>query len=786
MRSHEAAPRGNRKPVVILTRLRIVLSAFLLCAVVRAGAADTFVVQDIRLEGLQRITAGTVFNYLPIQVGDTVDDTRTAGAVRALFQTGFFRDVRLERDGDTLVVSVVERPSIDSIEFSGNEDLRTEDLMSALEQMGFAQGRVFNRSIFDQVQQELHRTYFAAGKYGARVTGTVTPLERNRVAVRFEISEGVAAKIRQINIVGNAAFDDDDLLDEFELETTRFFSFLSRSDRYSKPKLAADLETLRSFYLDKGFINFNVDSTQVSITPDKEDVHITINVTEGGRYLVRDIYLQGALIVPEEELFELVTVVQGEVFSRKDVTETARRIGERLGSEGYSFADVNAVPEIDDAEKTVDLTFYVDPGRRVYVRRINFKGNTKTRDEVLRREMRQMESGWISTEAIERSRVRLNRLGFFESVDVETPAVPGAPDQVDVDFSVAERPSGNLLLGAGYSDSQGTVFDISVTEENVRGTGNRLRASFNTSQVSRDISVSWLNPYWTVDGVSRGIDAYSRRTDAGEANLADYDLDQVGSGMTFGVPVSEFTRVNLGFNVERTEFIVGQLASASDEVKDFERESGRRFVTLLVTGAWAEDSRDSRFLPTRGNLTRLSGEVAVPGSKLTYYKLFARHQRLYPLTRDFVFVLEGEIGYGDGFGGTGDLPLTENFFAGGLRSVRGFKANTLGPRETFSGRPNTRARPLGGNLKTVGTAEVILPLPFTKDSSTFRITGFVDAGNVYGPQEDFDFDTLRYSTGIAAVWLSPVGPLTMSFAEPLKSQTGDETQRFQLTFGTSF
>ena len=786
MTSHEAAPRCNRKPVVISTRLRIVLSVFLLCAVVRAGAADTFVVQDIRLEGLQRITAGTVFNYLPIQVGDTVDDTRTAGAVRALFQTGFFRDVRLERDGDTLVVSVVERPSIGSIEFSGNEDLRTEDLMSALEQMGFAQGRVFNRSIFDQVQQELHRTYFAAGKYGARVTGTVTPLERNRVAVRFEISEGVAAKIRQINIVGNAAFDDDELLDEFELETTRFFSFLSRSDRYSKPKLAADLETLRSFYLDKGFINFNVDSTQVSITPDKEDVHITINITEGGRYLVRDIYLQGALIVPEEEMFELVTVVQGEVFSRKDVTETARRIGERLGSEGYSFADVNAVPEIDDTGKTVDLTFYVDPGRRVYVRRINFKGNIKTRDEVLRREMRQMESGWISTEAIERSRVRLNRLGFFESVDVETPAVPGAPDQVDVDFSVAERPSGNLLLGAGYSDSQGTVFDISVTEENVLGTGNRLRASFNTSQVSRDISVSWLNPYWTVDGVSRGIDAYSRRTDAGEANLADYDLDQVGTGMTFGIPVSEFTRVNLGFNVERTEFIVGQLASASDQVREFSEESGRRFITLLVTGAWAEDSRDSRFLPTRGNLTRLSGEIAVPGSKLTYYKLFARHQRLYPLIRDFVFVLEGEIGYGDGFGGTGDLPLTENFFAGGLRSVRGFKANTLGPRETFGDRTNTRARPLGGNLKTVGTAEVILPLPFTKDSNTFRITGFVDAGNVYGPKEDFDFDTLRYSTGIAAVWLSPVGPLTMSFAEPLKSQTGDETQRFQLTFGTSF
>ena len=761
-----------------MAHLRNALGAFLLCAVVRAGAADdAFIVADIRLEGLQRITAGTVFNYLPIQVGDTVDDARTSGAVRALFRTGFFRDVRIGRDGDTLVVSVVERPSIGSIEFSGNEDLDTEDLMSALEQSGFAQGRVFNRSLFDQVKQELQRTYFATGKYGARVTGTVAPLERNRVAVRFEISEGVAAKIRRINIVGNTAFDTDVLLDEFELETTGFFSFLSRADRYSRPKLAADLETLRSFYLDKGFIQFNVDSTQVSITPDKRDVHITINVTEGGRYLLRDVHLQGALIVPEEELFDLVTVVQGEVFSRKHVTETVRQITDRLGSEGYAFASVNAVPEIDDDGKMVDLTFYIDPGRRVYVHRIGFKGNTKTRDEVLRREMRQMESGWISTEAIERSRIRLNRLGFFESVTVETPPVPGTSDQVDVDFTVVERPSGNLLIGAGYSDSQGAVFDISVTEENVLGTGNRLSASFDTSKISRDISLSWLNPYWTVDGVSRGIDVYNRRTDASEANLADYDLDQIGAGMTFGIPISEFTRVNVGFNVERTDFLAG--SATSEEVRKFRDENDGRFVTLLMTGAWAKDSRNSRFLPTRGSLSRLSGEVAVPGSDLKYYKLFARHQRLFPLSEDFVFVLDGELGYGDGYGDTRELPLTENFFAGGLRSVRGFEANTLGPRDSLG-------QPLGGDLKVAGTAELILPVPFARESSTFRITGFLDAGNVYGPKEDFDFDTLRYSTGIAGVWLSPVGPLTMSFATPLKTLEGDETQGFQFTFGTSF
>ena len=764
--------------MTILVRSCIVLAAFLLLTVLRtAAAADAFVVKDIRLEGLQRITAGTVFNYLPIKVGDTVDGTRTAGALRALFGTGFFRDVRLERDGETLVVSVAERPSIGSIEFTGNEELKTENLLSALEQMGFAQGRVFNRSTFDQVKQELHRTYFAAGKYGARVTGTVTPLERNRIAVNFEISEGVAATIRQINIVGNAEFEDDDLLDDFELDTTGFFSFITRSDRYSKPKLAADLETLRSFYLDQGFINFTIDSTQVSITPDKKDVHITINITEGGRYVVGNIYLQGALVVPEEELFGLVTVVQGDVFSRKQVTETARRIGNRLGTEGYSFANVNAVPEIDDAEKSVDLTYFVDPGKRVYARRINFKGNAKTRDEVLRREMRQMESGWISTAAVDRSRVRLNRLGFFESVNVETTAVPGAADQVDVDITVVERPSGNLLLGAGYSDAQGALVDISISDENVFGTGNRLRASLNNSKVSRDISVSWFNPYWTTDGVSRGIDVYNRRTDASNANLADYDLDQIGTGATFGIPISEFTRVNVGITAERTEFIAGE--SASEPVKEFESESGGRFITVLATAAWAKDSRNSRFLPTRGSLTRLSGEIAIPGSELTYYKLFTRHQRFIPLSGDFVFVLEGEVGYGDGFGGTRKLPLTENFFAGGLRSVRGFKANTIGPKDEFD-------QPLGGNFKVVGTAELILPLPFAKDSNTFRITGFLDAGNVYSPDTDFDFGTLRYSTGIAGVWLSPVGPLTVSLARPLKTQTGDETQGFQLTFGTSF
>ena len=765
--------------VVTLNRPGTAIAAILLCAAVRvAAAADPFIVKDIRLEGLQRVTAGTVFNYLPIEIGDTLDETRTAEAIRTLFGTGIFRDVRLERDGDTLVVRVLERPSISSIEFTGNDDIRTEDLEAALEQAGFAQGRVFNRSVFDQVKQELHRMYFAAGKYGARITGTVTPLDRNRVGVRFDISEGAVAKIRQINIVGNTEFEDDELLDEFNLETTGFLSFFTRSDRYSKPKLSADIETLRAFYLDKGFINFNVDSTQVSITPDKKDVYVTINITEGGIYRVRDVRLQGDLIVPEEELFDLVTVVQGGVFSRKDVTETVRNLGNRLGSEGYSLADVNTVPEIDDDENVVDLTFYIDPGKRVYVRRINFKGNAKTRDEVLRREMRQIEGAWINTKAIERSKVRLERLDFFEAVSVETSAVPGATDQVDVDFTVTERPSGNLLIGAGFSQSQGVVFNTSITEENFLGTGNRLRASLDTSSVDRDISLSWFDPYWTVNGVSRGFELYNRRTDASDANLADYDTDKLGGGVTFGIPTSEFTRINAGLAVGSTEFVPG--ASASEEVLRFREENGARFRTLITSISWAKDERDRRFLPSTGSLTRLSGEVAIPGGDLTYYKIFAQHQRFFPLPGDFVLGVEGEVGYGDGFGSTSKLPLTDNFFAGGLQSVRGFRANTLGPRDS-------RGEPLGGNLKTLARAELILPFPFTKGSSTFRITGFFDIGNVYDTQtESFDSGTLRYSTGVSSLWVSPVGPLTMSFAVPLKTLEGDETQRFQLTFGTSF
>lgn len=759
---------------------RIARTCLFLLAVCFAStslAADPFVVKDIRLEGLQRISAGTIFNYLPIKVGDRVDSQRTGEALRALYKTGFFRDVRIEREGDSLVVFLHERPSIASIEFTGNKELSTEDLLESLKQEGFAQGRVFNRSTFDQVEQELKRTYFAVGKYGVNITSTITPLERNRVGVLFDISEGAVATIKQINVVGNSAYDDDDLVDLFTLETTGFWSWITSNDQYSKLKLSADLETLRSFYLDNGYINFNIDSTQVSITPDKKDVYVTINITEGDQFTVSEIRMAGEILVPQEELFGLVVIEHDEIFSRQKITETSKNISDWLGNEGYAFANVNAVPEIDDEAKMVALTFFLDPGKRVYVRRVNFKGNTKTEDKVLRREMRQIEGGWISTGAIERSKERLERLGFFEEVNVETPAVPGTTDQVDVNISVKEKSSGSLIIGAGFSQVAGVTINIGLTEQNFLGTGNRASATFNNSDINRTFALGWMDPYITQDGVSLSADIYARKTNAGNANLADYDLDELGLRIGTGVPISEFNKIDFAITPQRTEFTPG--ADPSVEVSDFATESGGEYWTYTLSAGWSNDTRDSFLLPTKGSLISLVGDVATPGGDLTYYKLTFRYQQIIDLTRLFAIRFDTELGYGDGYGDTTDLPLTENYFAGGIRSVRAYEANTLGPRDS-------KGQPLGGDRKMTGTLELILPLPFIKDSKAFRITTFVDAGNVFGPGQNFAFEDLRASAGISGIWVSPFGPLTVSVGWPFNDQPGDDIQNFQFTLGTAF
>ncbi len=743
-----------------------------------AWALEPFVVKDIRVEGLQRISAGTVFNYLPLKVGDTLDETRSQEAIRALFKTGFFKDVRLERDGEVLVVTVDERPAIASIKFFGNKDIETETLTTALKGQGLAEGEVFDRALLDKVEQELKRQYFSRGKYAVQVTTTATPLERNRMAITIDISEGRAARIKEINIVGNQAFRDKDLLDEFQLSTPTLISFYTDSDQYSKQKLSADLEMLRSFYLDRGYINFNIDSTQVSITPDKQDIYITINVTEGDVFTVKEAKVAGETVVPEEDLAKLIGMEKGGVFSRKSATETSARITERLGEEGYAFANVNIIPDIDPTGKQVALTFFVDPGKRVYVRRINFVGNTKTRDEVLRREMRQLEGGWISTEKVKRSRARLEKLGYFEEVNVETPAVPGTTDQVDANFTVVEKPSGNLLAGIGFSQSQGIILNASVNQENFFGSGKRVSFAFNNSSVNTIYSFGYTNPYYTLDGVSRGFSLYSRTTDAGNASIASFTTDTRGGFVNFGIPVSEFDSVQLGLGYENLAIKRG--LNTPVEFGDFLDANGTSFDTIKLTAGWARDTRDRAVFAREGVLQIFSAELGVPGGNLQYYKASYRHQWLYPLGKRWGISLNGDVGYGDSYGDTTELPFFENFYSGGPRSVRGFKENSLGPRS------GTTDRPLGGNMRMVGNAELIFPTPFAKDIKSVRLSGFLDAGGVFSNQAGYDSGEFRYSTGIAGQWLSPLGALTVSVAIPLNAKDTDEKQVFQFTFGAPF
>ncbi|MFQ5660614.1 MAG: outer membrane protein assembly factor BamA [Gammaproteobacteria bacterium] len=765
--------------------------------------AQDFVIEDIRIEGLQRLTPGTIFNYLPLEVGDTYTDALSLEAVRALFKTGFFDDVRLERDGNVLVVIVKERPAIGSIEITGNKDIKTEDLLKSLKEIGFAEGRVFEQSQLEQLKRELTRQYFSRGKYGVKIKSTVTPLGNNRVSVAIEVAEGSAAKIKQINIVGNKAFKEKKLLKLFELTPPTLISFFTKTDQYSRQKLSADLESLRSFYLDNGYVNFNIDSTQVSITPDKSAIYITINIHEGVQYTVTGVKLVGDLIVPKEELFKLITVTKGSLFSRKDITDSSTRLTDRLGDEGYAFANVNSIPDIHEEDKTVEITFFVDPGQRVYVRRINFIGNTRTREEVLRREMRQHESGWIATPKVDRGKIRLQRLGYFKEVNVETPAVPGTSDQVDVNYTVEEKPFGNFTAGLGFSQTQGLTVQTSITQDNFLGSGKRIQFSFSNSDVNRIFAVGYNNPYYTVDGISRGFNFNFSDTDGSNANLTAFNNKVFSSGVNFGIPISESNAVFAGLRYERTEI------DLDPRFRAFQTESfciqnggsidGCKFNILRLTGAFSYNTLNKAIFPTRGMSHRISTEMAVPsfGDSVEFFKLSYNGQFVHPIYRGLIFSLKGNFGYGDGIAGTGDLPFFENFFAGGPNSVRGYEENTLGPLDNFN-------QPLGGNIKLTGSAQVIFPIPFIEKLASVRFSGFFDAGNVWcsgdtitndpflGPvknclgRDKFDIDTLRYSAGLSGIWLSPFGAISVSIAKPIGDEPGDQTQEFQFNFGSSF
>lgn len=757
-----------------MAKRRSLLSGLLFAILtLSAHAFEPFVVRDIRVEGIQRTEAGTVFSYLPVKVGDLVTNEKAAAAIKALYATGFFKDVQLEVEGDVLIVVVQERPAIASIDITGSREFDKDQLKSSMKQVGLAEGRIFDRSLLEKAEQELKRQYISRGKYGATIDTTVTPLERNRVGVSFAISEGDVAKIRQINIVGNRAFKEGELLDLFTLRTPGLLTWITKNDQYSKQKLSGDLEALRSFYLNRGYLEFNIDSTQVQITPDKKDIYITVNVTEGPRYSVSDVKLAGELLLPEEELRKLIKIEPGEVFSREKLTESTKLITERLGNEGYAFANVNAVPELNKEDRTVAFTFFVDPGRRVYVRRINIAGNTRTRDEVIRRELRQLEGGWYAGEKIKRSKQRIDKLGHFSDVNIETPAVTGTTDQVDLNISVTERPTGAILIGAGFSSSDGFIVSGSVSQNNVFGSGNHLSLQVNSGRVNKVYSLSYTNPYYTVDGISRGFDVYRRDTDPTSLRVGDFKTSTIGTGFRFGVPVTETDTINYGLGVENTDLDL--FDDSPQRFKDFVTEFGSRNSVLLGTVGWARDRRDSLIYTTRGTLQKVNAEVGLPGGDLTYYKLSYQHQWFRPLTREFILSLNGDIGFGEGYAGK-SLPFYKNFFAGGVTSVRGYEASSLGPKDT-------NGDALGGSRRLVGNAELLFPVPGLATEKSLRMGAFADAGMV---DEEFNFSEMRYSVGVSVSWVSPIGPLKVSYAQPLNDKPDDEVQRFQFTFGTAF
>ncbi len=758
---------------------------------------EPFVVKDIRVDGIQRTEAGTVFNYLPVKVGETMNDDKAAQAIKGLFSTGFFKDVRLEQEGDVLVVVVQERPAIAKIDFSGNSAFPSDKMKEGLKQIGLAEGLIFDRSMLDKAEQEIKRQYLSQGKYGAKVKAVVSPMERNRVALRFDIEEGLVAKIKAINIVGTQAFSESELLEQFKLTTPNWMSWWSKDDQYSKQKLSADMEALRSFYMNQGYMDFSIDSTQVSITPDKRDIFITISVTEGEKYTVSDIKMAGEMLVPEEELSKLILVEQGEIFSRQKVTESSKAIGDRLGNEGYAFANVNAVPEVDKEKRTVAFTFFVDPGRRVYVRRMNLTGNTRTRDEVLRREMRQLESSWYDASKIERSKQRLDRLGFFEDVNLETPAVAGSADQVDINIDVKEKSTGSVMFGAGLSSSEGVVLGVTVNQPNFLGTGNRVSTQINTGKVNTTYSFSFTDPYFTPDGVSRGFDIYRKDVDSGSTEVGEYKSSSYGAGMRFGVPLNERDNIGFGLTLDYTSLDLNEdsptryleYCGNSDADIAAGHTKGCDNTLLRLDVNWAHDTRDNILYPNHGVLQKISTEFGLPGLDQEYYKLNYQHTWYKAITKTFTLMLNGEIGYAGSYG-SNDYPFFKNFYAGGVSSVRGYDTSSLGPRDTDE---DGNDYAMGGTRRMVGNAELFFPVPFLKENKSWRLSAFLDAGTVWGGNVDQSKgcdnsmgDCLRYSTGVGVSWYSPFGPLKVVLAKALNDTEEDKTQVLQFQMGSQF
>jgi outer membrane protein insertion porin family len=766
------------------------LLAGVIAALVAASSSafEPFTVKDIRVDGIQRTEAGTVFSYLPIKVGDTMTDEKAAQAIKTLFATGFFKDVRIEIDGGVVVVAVEERPAIAQIDFVGLKEFDKEQLTKGLKEAGFAISRSFDRSMLERAEQELKRQYLTRGKYGVTITTTVTPLERNRVSINFNVDEGVAAKIKQINIVGNQSFKEKDLLEVFQQQTPNWISWYTKNDQYSKQKLSADLEALRSFYLNRGFLEFNVESTQVSISPDKKDIYITVGISEGERYLVSSIKLAGDLILPEEEFRAAMKIKPGDVFSRENLNESTKAISEKLSAKGYAFANVNAAPELDKDKRQVAFTVFVDPGKRAYVRRINIAGNTKTRDEVIRQEVRQMEGGWYDDERVKLSRQRIDKTDYFGEVNVETPPVPGTTDQVDVNITVTEKSTGNVSVGAGYSQSEGVILSGAISQSNIFGSGKHVSLQLNTGKINRAIGVGYTNPYFTVDGISQGFDVYHKRIDPQDLGYV-YTTESTGGGIRFGIPLSEKQSINFGAAVDYTDFEIDysdpdtpiQYKKFSDDFCNSEDSCGN--LSIPLTAGWKYDTKDSAISPTRGAYQSLLFEVS-PGGDIKYYKATYQHQRFFSVAKDMVLMLNGELGYADGLGGQA-MPFYKNFYAGGPSSVRGYEAASLGPYEIDSDGDVVH---LGGTERVVFNAELSMPVPGFGADKSLKFGPFFDAGQVFGDSggKVQDGGSIRMSVGLAATWISPFGPLKFSLAQPLNDENDDKLQRFQFQMGQTF
>ncbi len=798
--------------------LRASLSApLVLCAAFAAppvlaqgDPAAEFVVGDIRVEGLQRISEGTVYNYLPVNIGDRLDTQRLQEALRALYNTDFFRDVELRRDGNTLVIAVRERPSIESFEIKGNKDIKTEDLSKSLRNVGLAQGKTFDRSVLEDVTQYLTDQYFSRGKYAVRVDTNVEEVPGNKVKVSIDIKEGKRARIRQINIVGNEKYEDEEILDAFESKTPNWLSWYKQDDRYARETLQGDLEKLRSFYMDRGYANFGIEQPQVTISPDKQDIFITINVAEGDVYTVSDVKLAGNLVVAEENLRPLLLVRKGQTFSNKLMTSTQELLNYRLGADGYAFAKIDPVPETNEADKTVSLTFFIDPGNRVYVRHINFLGTSNINDEVLRREMRQLEGGWLSNQAVERSKERIQRLPYVEKVEYETTPVAGSPDLVDVDYTIKEGLPGQFGGGIGYSESQQFILNGNFVHSNFMGTGQRISAELSSGRFSKVYSFQHTDPYTTVDGVSRSVSLTYRDITQFVSASSDFSTETITAGLTFAYPITEYQGLQVGVSAQQAELVTG--SGSARQAIDWVRNNGdncspddpdiivfcSKFTTADLVLGWNFDTRNRAIFADRGVRHGLSASYTVPGSEIEYWTLNYDYLQFVPLFGPFTMALQGEVSYGEDIGDTTALPPYRQFFAGGPDTVRGYRESRLGPKDNFG-------NPYGGNLKVVARAEILFPMP-EKWRSTARISAFYDVGNVFstghvtftgqdgvnGIDYGFRYDSLKHSTGVAAQWLAPLGIFRFSYAFPLNAYKGDdvlfedEVERFQFSVGQAF